>query len=254
MNKNTMLVAVVLAVAVSAVAAGALTALDNGNATAAAQSTDDTNATDELDRQIHVSATGQAQAEPDQAVVQVAITAEADSVEEIRDQLATGSAELTSALDELDVEYETTRYDISEQYHRGDKQPPFDYEGTHAYKITAEDADRAGAVIDAAAGAGAEVDGVSLTLSEQRREQLRKTAIEDAMQDASSQAGTIASEGGLELVAPITVDATQRSYSPVAYDTARAEGDDGAAPPTEVESGSISVTYDVDVTYEAVRR
>lgn len=255
MNNNRILTAVVLTVAVTSLGIGAITAFSDGNATAAAQNADDdtVNATDEPDRRIHVSATGEAQAEPNQAVVRVAVTAEADTVGEIRDQLANGSANLTNALDELGVEYETTRYDISEQFHRGEQQPQFDYEGTHAYEITADDPGLAGEVVDTAAGAGAQIGNVALTLSEQRREELRDVAIENAVQDASNQSETIAAASGLDVVAPVSIDASQQRFVPAPYESAQAEGDDAGGPPTEIAGGTVSVSYEVDVSYEVTR-
>ena len=251
MIRNNIALGAVLVVALLVVGAGAVTAF--GPTSAATQDDPTTNTTDSVERTIHVSATGDANAEPDQAVLSVAITAEADDVGTVRDDLATGSEELTTALDELGVEYETTGYDISEQYRPRETRPLPLYEGSHRYQITADDPDRAGELVDAAAGAGAEINSVRLTLSEQRRSELREAAIEDAMGDASQQADVIAGEGGLSVVAPISVDATQRQYGPVTFDAAQTEGDDSGAPPTDVASGTVSVTYDVDVTYEAIR-
>lgn len=255
MSNNHILAAVLLAVAVSVAGAGAITAFGDGNTAVAAQNAgnDAVNATEEPDRRIHVSATGEAQAEPDQAVVRVAITAEADSVGEIRSQLANGSDDLTSALDELDVAYETARYDIGQQRQRGDQQPQFEYEGTHAYEITADDPGLAGPVVDTAAEAGAEIENVALTLSDQRREQVRETAIQNAVQDASNQSAAIADASDLEVVAPVSVDASQQQFVPARVESAQAESDDGGGPPTEIASGMVSVTYEVDVSYEAVR-
>lgn len=257
MRKNQTIVVVVLVVAVSAVGVGALAAFSDGDGTVAAQNAgDDTvNETDEPDRRIHVSATGEAEAEPDEAVLRVAVTAEAESVGEVRDQLANGSANLTSALDELDVEYETARYDISEQFRQaeGEPQQAVGYEGAHAYEITADDPGLAGEIVDTAAGAGAEVESVALTLSEERREQVRDTAIENAIQDASNQSETIGDASGLEVVAPVSIDAAQQRFVPVPYESAQTEADDAGGPPTEIASGTVTVTYEVSVSYEALR-
>ncbi|WP_336325826.1 SIMPL domain-containing protein [Halovenus sp. HT40] len=254
MRAQHTLVVAVLAIAVSVAGVGALAAVSDGTATAAAQDGDSetVNDSDAPDRRIHVSAVGEAKAEPDQAVARVAITAEADSVGEVRDELATGSNSLTSALDELGVEYETAQYDISERHQRRTQQPPAEYEGTHAYEITADDPTLAGEVADTAASAGAEIGSVTLTLSADRREELRSTAIDNALQDASDQSEAIADASGLEVVAPVSVDASQRRFVPAPFESAQADGDDGG-PPTEIAAGTVSVTYEVDVTYEALR-
>jgi len=205
-----------------------------------------TNTTDDADRTISVSATGTADAAPDQGVVRVAVTAEGESVGAVRDELATGTEDLTAALDDLGVDYETSDYSV------GDSHEYPEYEGSHSFVVRFDDPDRAGAVVDAAAGAGAEVRNVRLTLSEETREQLRDTAIENAMGDARQQADTVAESGGLAVAGVQRVDASQRSYSPVDLElTAAQAGEDAAQPPTQIASGDVSVTYTVDVTYNA---
>jgi uncharacterized protein YggE len=252
MQRNSIGIGIALGIVLLVAGAGAVTALGGDTAPAATQ-TDPANTTaaDTVERTIHVTATGDAEADPDQAVVHVTVRAEADDVGTVRDDLATGSADLTAALDELGVEYETTSYSISEQYQSREGERVPTYQGTHRYKITADDPDLAGAVADAAAEAGAEIDRVSLTLSDERRAELREEAIRNAMGDARQQADVIADEGGLTVTAPKTVDASQRSYAPVPYE--RAQADQGGAPPTDIAAGTVTVSYNVDVTYTAVR-
>jgi uncharacterized protein YggE len=216
-----------------------------------AQETADDQSTDT--QSIQVSATGSADDDPNQAVLSVAARAEGDNISTVRDDLARRSAELTDALDELDVEYETSQYDIRQRYGpREDRDQPA-YRGVHAYEVTIDDPDDVGTVIDAAAGAGAEVGNVQLTLSDQRRTNLRDDAIEAAMKDARRQADTIAEAGDLTVTGVSTVDASQQRFSPVNFETARsfAEDQDGGAPPTDIRTGEVSVTYSVTVTYNA---
>lgn len=218
-----------------------------GLGTAGAQSTDAP-----ADRTISVSATGQAEATPDQAVLRVAVTAEGEDPAAVSDELSAGGADLRSALDELGVEYETTGYRIDEQRDRRERsdeeRPP--YRGVHAFEVTVDDPDDVGAVIDAAANASAVVGNVEFTLSDDARTDLRNTAIENAMNDARSQADAVAAAGNLEVTGVAAVDASQRRYSPVDYDMG--EGGDGASGvPTTIESGDVSVSYSVSVTYNA---
>jgi uncharacterized protein YggE len=239
---STILVAAL--VIVTLVGVGAFAAFGTAGAQEDVQTTNNTD--DTVDRTIQVSATGGADAAPDQGVARVAVTAEGESVGEVRDQLATGTQQLTAALDELDVEYETSDYSV------GDSHEYPDYEGSHSFVVRFDDPDMAGAVVDAASGADAEVQDVRLTLSEETREQLREEAIQNAMADARGQADTIADSGGLSVVGVKSVDASQRGYRPVHFDDMAAEaGQDGAAPPTEIASGDVSVSYSVDVTYTA---
>jgi uncharacterized protein YggE len=114
--------------------------------------------------------------------------------------------------------------------------------------VTLDDPGQAGDVIGAATGAGAEVTDVELTLSEEKRTELREDAIRAAMTDARSQADTIAAAGDLQVTNVATVDASQGRYVPVRYEAAAGGG---AAAETVVSEGEVSVTYRVQVTYNA---
>lgn len=225
-----------------------------GLGSAGAQSTDDSPA----DRTITVSATGSAEASPDQAVVHIAVTAEGDDAAQVRNTLATDAEELRTALDELGVTYETNRYVIDEQRHppreerkRSDTGDGPTYRGTHAFTVTIDDPEATGTVIEAAADAGAEINHVQLTLSDQRRSELRNQAIENAMGDARTQATTIAAAGNLSVTNVATVDASESEYRPVRVEMAADAGDDRSSAPTVIDSGEVSVSYNVQVTYNA---
>jgi hypothetical protein len=202
---------------------------------------------------IAVSATGTASATPDQAVLRVAVTAEGEDPAAVRDELAEGSEQLRSALDDLGVEYETERFSIREERRRvpepreGDERATT-YRGVHSFEVTVDDTDRTGAAVDAAAEAGAEVNDVRLTLSDERREQVRDDAIRDAMADAEQQATTIAGASDLRVTTVDSVDASGGRFRPVPYaETAAGDGGGG----TTIDSGDVSVRYTVQVSYNA---
>lgn len=213
--------------------------------------TDDPTTEQSADSTIDVSAVGEATAAPDRGVLQVAVVVEGDDTDAVSDELAADAEELRNALDELGVDYETTRYRVSApRYAR--EEPDHEYEGVHSFEVNVEDPAMVGDVVDAATGVGAEVGDVELTLSDEMRDELREEAIEDAMSDARSQAETIAAAGDLTLSHAAQIDASQRSYSPVAYDVAlEAAEDDVADVPTQIERDEVSVTYSIDVTYNA---
>ncbi|MEF8839438.1 MAG: SIMPL domain-containing protein [Haloarculaceae archaeon] len=200
------------------------------------------------DRSIQVSATGQATAAPDQALVRVEVTASGDNPAAVRDDLAAGTEELRSALDELGVDYETVSYSLSEE-RRAEERERAPYRGEHEFEVTLEDPDATGSVVDAAADANASVQRVALTLSDDRREDLRDDAITNAMDDARQQASTIASAGDLTADDVHSVQASQQRYRPAAYEMAAAG--DGGGGGTSIDAGDVSVSYRVQVTYNA---
>lgn len=239
MQRNYLAALIVGLIALAVVLAGAMAV----SGAVGADSPDDPSET----QSISVDALGEATAEPDKAIVTVAITDRGDDPEAIRDELATGSEELKDALADENVDIETEHYRIREPF----RDEEHEYEGVHAYRITVDDPDRAGDIVDIAAGTGAEIGNIDMTLSEETRDELRDEAIEDAMDDARHQADTIAASGDLTVTDILTVDASERSYRPVAYEVMDADVAAEPAPPTEIETGDVSITYSVDVTFEA---
>jgi len=205
----------------------------------------------DADRRIAVDATGTADAAPDRAVVHVAVTATGDDPAAVRDEVAANASRLREELDAAGIDadqYETDGYRIDSRHE--DAGPA--YRGVHGFVVTLEDPRVAGDVIDAAADASAEVRTVRFTLSEERRTELRSTAIEHAMADARSQADTIATNADLTVTSVHGVDASQREYRPVEYQSAAPRtADEGGS--TTVETGDVSVRYQVRVTYNATR-
>jgi uncharacterized protein YggE len=215
---------------------------------------DDPTAHDPANRAITVDATGEADAQPDQAVVRVAATADGDNASAVRDALAADAETLRAELAAAGINesaYETTEYRINEQRHpREEKREGPAYRGVHAFEVTLDDPARAGDVIDAATAANAEVGTVQFTLSDATREELREDAIGNAMTDARTQADAIAANGGLQVTNVATVDASQQHYRPVRYEGAVAEASaDGAN--TQLDTGQVSVSYQVRVSYNA---
>ncbi len=245
-NYIALLVAALAVLALAGV--GAMTAFGSAGAQEAAD--DESTA----DHSIEVSATGSAETAPDSASLEVAITAEDDDIDTVRDELATGSDELTAALDELGVEYETSQFDVSQQRHpHNQEEDRPEYRGAHVFDISLDDPDRVGEVIDEAVDSGAEIGDVELTLSENQRDELRDDAIQAAMDDATHQAETIADASGLEVTTVASVDASQQQFTPATFDDRAVETEvaDDDAPPTAIAQDDVSVTYSVDVTYNA---
>jgi len=244
MRRNNLPALVIVVALLSATLAGAALVAPTGAQDANSEA--DANA----DRTVAVDATGTADAAPDRVVVRVAVTAEGDGPSVVRDNLTRGADALREEFEAASIstdQYETDEYRIDE---RRDEFPP--YRGTHRFVVRLDDPQRAGDVIDAAANVSAEVQTVRFTLSEDRRTDLRERAIEDAMADARSQADTVAANGGLQVTSVVAVDASQQRYRPVEYEAAAPlTASDGGS--TSVETGDVSVRYQVRVTYNATR-
>lgn len=211
--------------------------------------------TDSTDRRtVTVSATGEASATADIAVIHVTVEAEAADANTARGQVADDAAAVRQALLDAgiaDADIQTTQYAIYPQYERQtDGKPTITgYRAIHAYEITVRNPDDAGSTIDTAVQAGADrVNSVRFGLSDDAHDQLREQAIQDAMANARSDAQAVASAGDVSLgpVHSASVAAQPRYFGGVEY---AVSADDGGGQ-TQLDSGPVSVTVQVSVTYQ----
>jgi len=207
-------------------------------------------------KSITVSASGDVEATPDQAVVRVAVEATGNDSTEVREELASDVDAVRAALSEYGVPDDAVRtahFDIRQERERTREGTEFgDYRGIHALEITIEDTEAAGEIIDLAVDNGADrVDGVSFTLSDEKREDLHNDALEAAMDNAETRAETLASAGDLSVTQVHSIHSADTNHRPYRMETAYVAADGAAAGGTSVESGPVTVTADVRVTYNA---
>lgn len=210
-----------------------------------------------LDRNIEVTAEGEATDEPDRATIRVAVTATGNDSAAVRDELAAGDESVRAALtdwglDEDDIR--TDRYDVRESYETRENPERTKYQGVHRYAIELDDVDAVGEVIDVAVDAGADqVQRIEFGLSEAREREVRETAIENAMANAEDDATVLANSSGLELAGAYSVSTANAGVTPYrvsdAAMAAESGGGDGAA--TGIETGDVSVQVSVNVVYAA---
>lgn len=204
-------------------------------------------------RTITVSASGEATHAPDIAVVRVTVESTADSADTARGQIANDSAAVRQALLDAGVaedDIQTVRYAIHPEYDRGTDgtRTVTGYRAIHTYEVTVRNPDDAGHVIDTAVGAGADrVDDVRFALSDDARQSVREQAIEDAMANAKADATVTAAAADASLgpVHSATVSGQFRRFGGIEYAVA---ADSGGR--TQIDSGPVSVTVQVTVTYE----
>ncbi|ACM57874.1 SIMPL domain-containing protein [Halorubrum lacusprofundi] len=209
-----------------------------------------------LDRNIEVTASGEATAEPDRATIQVAVTATGNDSAAVRDELAAGDEAVRAALtdwglDEDDIR--TDQYDVRESYETRENPERTEYQGVHRYAIALDDVDAVGEVIDVAIDAGAdEVQRIEFGLSEEREREVRETAIENAMANAEGDATVLADSSGLELAGAYSVSTANAGVTPYRVsDAAVMAESDGAGAATGIETGDVSVRVSVNVIYAA---
>lgn len=216
-------------------------------------------------RTIRVSASGEVKAEPDLAILDVAVQATGDDAESVRSELATRSEEVRNAIIEYGIDEEhvtTSRFYVRERVDRramerdgADPRSAEDseeyryYEGTHAFRVEVHDVEAAGEVVDVAVDAGAdEIGRLEFTLSENRRDELRDEAITGAIEDARSEAEHVAEQIDASIVEVRTVDTSDGRVHPVREEVALAGGD--GAQSTQFQPGDVTVGATVEVEFE----
>jgi uncharacterized protein YggE len=239
-----------LALAALLVTAGCAGVMENGGAAGAAPA-------DAGERTVTVGANGQVQTQPNQAVVRLEVVATGDDVETARGRLAENTSSMRAALVEAGLEESritTERYDIRQERvdPRAERTGEVEttYRASHAFSVLLSDLDRVGSVIDTAVANGANnVDGVRFTLSEERRGELRREALANAMDNARAEADVIAEGANLTITGVGSASTVHSGYTPYYAETvAFASGDAGG---TSVSGGPVTVSTQVTVTYNA---
>lgn len=204
---------------------------------------------------VTVSAQGQVDAAPDLAVVNLAVVARADSADAARQQVADGVESMRQALRDAGIPDEavsSTGYNLHVEYdYNGEEREVVGYRAGHSFTVELDDVERAGEVIDVAVSNGAtNVNGVQFTLSDERRQELRAQAIEQAMTNARSDADAIAAAGDITLAGIHSASTSDGGYYPgPMYAERAADGAAGAS--TTLEPGTVTVTATVTVVYDA---
>jgi uncharacterized protein YggE len=247
MERSSTSTVLALAVAALVVAAG-IVAVGGGFPAASAAAGPD-------GQTISVGASGTAEGTPDQAILSVAVVATADSADAAREQVAADADRMRQALRDAGVpddQVRTAYFHIGPDY-RYDRETGEQeierYRAAHAFEITLTDIESAGEIIDVAVANGAtQVNGVRFGLSDEARADLRAAALEDAMANADANAQTLATASDLSVVGVHSVTTSDVSY-PRYFETAAVA--DGAAGSTTIESGPVTVSASVQVTYNA---
>jgi hypothetical protein len=208
---------------------------------------------------VRVVVTGESavQAEPDTAVLMLAVVTQNASASEAQAENASKTDAVVRAVRAAagaGAEVRTSGYSVQPQYAYKDGAPSSitSYVVRNAVTLTTGELNRVGAVIDAASRAGANsVDGLSFTL--RRDEQARHRALSEATSAALSKARAVATTLGGRVVRVVEVQEAGAFRPPLPlYD--REAGSVAmsrqAAVPTPVEPGSLEIRAHVQLVAE----
>lgn len=209
---------------------------------------------------VRVQGRGEVEVAPDRVRVSFAVETEADSAEEA----ARANAEaMTRAMEGIreaggdlpGFRIETTGYSLSPRY-RSIRDAPgreiVGYTARNHVRVTVDEVDAAGRLIDAALASGANrVAGLQFLIRDS--EPHRAEALREAVRRARAEAEVIAESLGLVLGDPVAVEGGAEVDRPrVAAAAFRLEAD-APPPPTPVEAGALTVSASVTIRFALER-
>jgi len=235
---------VIAVIATLVILSGCTGALGTGDSSSTAPTT--------INRTVEVAGSGAVDAQPNQAVVRLGVRTSGSDAATARQRLAENVTQLRDALSEIEgAQVTTSGYDIGQDHRRSRENPDAEptYVARQTFEVTINDTDNAGTVIDTAVQNGAnDVDDVRFTISGERRDELEEQALQNAVDRARTKADTIADRANLTVTGVRAVTTVERGYRPYEAQATAAAGDGGS---TTIESGPVTVTAQVQVTYEA---
>ncbi|MEK7606837.1 MAG: SIMPL domain-containing protein [Patescibacteria group bacterium] len=211
----------------------------------------------EIRDMITIEGEGKVAGVPEIAVIGVGISTENKEVVKAQTENNTKMTTLIGRVKGFGVDskdIQTTNYSLSPQYEWPDgKRVLRGYRVTQEVQVKIRDLGKIGAILSSVGESGAnQVSGVSFTIDDP--ETLREQAREKALENARAKAKSVAEKAGVKLGKLVTFS----EYSPSGstyykgFDS-YAMGLGGAteaAAPAPVESGSLDIVVNVNVTYE----
>ena len=194
------------------------------------------------------------QAQPDTAIVTIAVVTQAKQALDAQQQNATKTDAVIRALKAAagtGAEIKTSGYSLQPQRVYKEGQPPTitGYEARNSVTVTTSELNKLGSIVDAAAQAGSnEVSGIAFTLRQDR--QARDRALSEATREALSKAQVIAQALGGRVVRVVEVQEEGFQRPPQPLDQTQNFMMKREAMATPIEVGSLDITSRVQLIAE----
>jgi len=206
---------------------------------------------------VRVVGTGTVTAVPDEAVVTVGVQTRAATAEQAVKDNGPKMQSVMAALKKqgiADADMQTQGFHVQEEYDdsREGQAKPRGYVVTHQLKVTVQQVDRVGAVLDAAVKAGAnQVHGVMFRLSKEKELQVAQQALQAAFKQAGAKARTLAEQAGGQLGRVLAVDEQMGQPPVIVQDASLRMAEHAVSDATPAVSvGQMEYEVQVSVTYQ----
>lgn len=202
---------------------------------------------------ITVSGTGIAASKPEIAIVYLSVITRDEGASNAQLLNAEKMNKVIEALKSFGVkeeQIETTRYSLEPIYEYNEnlrKSVLVGYQCVNTIKVTLEELNKVGKIIDVAVLAGVnEVSSITFSLKKETEEKLKLEALNKAVEDAKIKAETVAKAAGVKIIGPKRID-IGGYVSPISYEVK-------AAPPVPetpiISPQELTVSMSVYIIYE----
>ncbi len=210
---------------------------------------------------VSVSGTSSITVEPDKAEIYVKIVTLEKTAQESKNKNSQISGNVGKALKKegiKDKDIETSQFLIYPRYEyeeviennlRKSKQVLLGYEVTNVLKVTTQNLEKAGKLIDVAVDNGAnDIDRVAFGLTKEKEKEVKQQAMILASNDAKEKAVALTTNLGISLLKPISISESSFYYQPFEY--ARGALLEKAAAETVISPQKLDVSASVNLVYE----
>lgn len=206
-------------------------------------------------RTLNVTGTGMVQMTPDIAYINIGVHTEAPVASDAVAQNNTQTQQVVNAIKAAgvdDKDIQTLNFSIypNQQYDpQTNQQTGITYVVDNTVNVTVRKLDNLGDLLDATVQAGANsVNSIQFDVAD--KSDALKQARDAAVKDAQTQAQGLASAAGIKLGDVQTINFSNNIPSPVAESFGKGGGGFAAAASVPVQSGQMTLTVNVSMTYE----
>lgn len=194
---------------------------------------------------------------PDEASVYLQAQTKALTATEAKDENSKMMEAVLENLDNIGIpkeDIETQNFNIYEDFDWKDgEQTSKGFIASNSIKISTEDFDKVGEIIDAGADEGALINSINFELSNKQENEYKAMALAEASQDAKMKAESIAQGLGKGLGDLVSVASSDFGWTPYPIYKGMATVEDAAEAriaATNIEPQTLDITASVTVVYE----
>ena len=212
---------------------------------------------------LSVSGTSTLTVDPNKAEIYVKVVTLEKTAQEAKNKNSQISSNVVKALKKegvKDKDIETSQFSIYPRYEyeevteanlRKSNQILVGYEVVNVLKVTTQDLEKAGRLIDAAVDAGSnDIERVTFGLTKEREKDIKQQAMVLASNDAKEKAVALATNLDVSLLKPISISESSFYYQPFEFRGGLMEKAVPAAAETFINPQKLDVSASVQLVYE----